>query len=60
MLQEITPQLERLRKEKEIYLRFKENEKEATVLWKKLVAAEFMQCARKKTDLMSNVQSLRT
>jgi len=44
-----------LRKEKELFVKFKSNETEATVLWKKLVAAEFMQCQRKRQDLMSNV-----
>ena len=34
VLQEITPQLERLRKEKEIFEKFKANESEAQTLWK--------------------------
>jgi structural maintenance of chromosome 2 len=34
VLQEIEPQLERLRKEKEVYIKYKSNETEATQLWK--------------------------
>ena len=42
VLQEITPQLERLRKEKEVFEKFKANESEAQTLWKQLVAAEWL------------------
>ena len=60
VLQEITPQLERLRKEKEVFEKFKANESEAQTLWKQLVAAEWLQYNQKTTDLTSQVSSLRT
>jgi len=60
VLQEITPQLERLRKEKEVFIKYKANESEATVLWKQLVAAEFLSSSKKEKALGENVGSLRT
>jgi chromosome segregation ATPase len=59
VLQEITPQLERLRKEKSILVRFRTTETEATILWKQLVAADFLQTEMKFDSLQKQSDSFK-
>ena len=48
VLQEIAPQLERLRRDKEVYMRYRDNESVLSSLWKQIVAYEYWQSERQR------------
>ncbi|TNV87762.1 hypothetical protein FGO68_gene16265 [Halteria grandinella] len=59
VLQEITPQLDRLRKDKEQYERFRANERELGTLWKQIVAFEYHNSDKVRNSKQTEVDSMK-